>query len=200
VRRGVLSMEPTRPMARRALLKAVAASLVAVVAAACGGGDRRGDAPPRNADRQDQSAAPQDGAGAPSPRRPRGCPVTLPNHRIPPGQEQNPGAAEAPYFGNGRLWTVLDDNGILRRAPRRDGSVAEKRPWWRAVRGRLRITGRRLDAPAPSLRAHIPDGYGLTSFQASEIIFPTAGCWSVTGAAGAASLRFVTLVVKATGR
>jgi hypothetical protein len=126
--------------------------------------------------------------------------VTPPNHRIPPGQEQNSGADQAPYHGNGRLWTILPASGIVRRAPHRDGSIGEKFPWWRGVRGPLRITGRRLDAPAAPLRAHIPDGYGPTSFQASEIIFPTEGCWSVTGTAGEASLSFVTLAVKAQGQ
>jgi hypothetical protein len=96
---------------------------------------------------------------------------------------------------------VLPPNGIVRDAPKRDGSIHEKFPWWRgaAVRGRLRITGRRLDAPAPALRANVPSGYGPTDFQASGIIFPTAGCWSVTGTAGKAKLSFVTLTVTAGG-
>lgn len=133
-------------------------------------------------------------------RRPRGCPVTPPNGEIPPGQEHNPGADSAAYYGNGRLWTILYDKGILRRAPRRDGSIREKFPWWRAVRGRLRITGRRLDRHARPLRAHIPDGYGATGFQSTGLIFPSEGCWRVTGTAGPATLTFVTLVVKATGQ
>ncbi len=58
------------------------------------------------------------------------------------------------------------------------------------------IEGRRLDAPAPSLRAHVPEGYGETGFQSTAIDFPSEGCWEVTGRAGAASLTFVTLVVK----
>lgn len=71
-----------------------------------------------------------------------------------------------------------------------------KYPWWRAVVGKLTIEGRRLDAPAPPLGAWIPDGYGLTGFQATAIIFPTEGCWEVTGKAGEASLTFVMIVVK----
>ncbi|MGI8729029.1 MAG: hypothetical protein ACR2LK_03410 [Solirubrobacteraceae bacterium] len=125
--------------------------------------------------------------------------MTPPNHRIPPGQGANPGANRAPYYGHGRLWTVLNPGGVRER-PRRDGSIEEKFPWWRAVRGALRITGRRLDGRAPTLGARIPDGYGPTGFQASRIIFPTEGCWRVTATAGAASLSFVTLVVKAGGR
>jgi hypothetical protein len=67
--------------------------------------------------------------------------------------------------------------------------------WWRALPGpKLTIEGRRLDAEAPPLRASIPDGYGA-QFQATGIIFPTPGCWEVTGRAGGASLTFVTRVV-----
>ncbi len=52
--------------------------------------------------------------------------------------------------------------------------------------------------PAPPLRADIPEGYGLSGFQASGVIFPTEGCWEVTGRVGNVSLTFVTLVVKPT--
>jgi hypothetical protein len=97
------------------------------------------------------------------------------------------------------MWTVLVPDGIVRDTPHRDGSIREKFPWWRGagVRGRLGITGRRLDAPGPPLRADIPGGYGLTDFQATGLIFPTAGCWRVTATAGDATLSFVTLVAKA---
>ena len=120
--------------------------------------------------------------------------VTAPNGNIPPGQADNPGANEAPYHGDGRLWTVLPRDGIAHEARRRDGSVAVKFPWWRAVRGRLGITGRRIDNPAAPLRANVLEGYGLTGFQATGIVFPTPGCWEVAAAAGDSRLRFVVLV------
>ena len=71
-----------------------------------------------------------------------------------------------------------------------------KFPWWRGLRGRLVIEGRRLDAGAPPLRAHIPAGYGASGFQATGVIFPTPGCWEVTGHLGDTSLSFVVNVVK----
>jgi hypothetical protein len=182
-------------MPRRTLLAALAASVVMAVAWGCGGGDHRPENSPPDAAPHDPAAVKQ-GPDAPSTRG-SGCPVTPPDHSIPPGQSRNPGADRAPYYGNGRLWTVLPPNGTVREPPKRDGSIQEKFPWWRGVggRGRLTIAGRRLDAPAPPLRASIPGGYGLTDFQASGIIFPTAGCWSVTGAAGTATLSFVTLAL-----
>ena len=126
------------------------------------------------------------------------CQVTPPNGNIPPGQHGNPGADRAPYFGNDRLGTVLYPNGIVRETPGRDGSVAQKFPWWRGVRGHLKITDQRLDATAPPLRARIPAGYGPTGFQATALVFPTQGCWRVQATAGAASLSFVTRVAAAT--
>jgi hypothetical protein len=63
------------------------------------------------------------------------------------------------------------------------------------VQGELTIEGKRLDAPAPPLKSIVPDGYGDAGFQVSGLIFPTAGCWAVTGRVGIASLTFVTLVV-----
>jgi hypothetical protein len=75
-----------------------------------------------------------------------------------------------------------------------DGALGMKWGWRRAVRGQLRIEGRRLDGSAPPLRAEIPAGYGDFGFQSSALIFPTTGCWEVTGRVGTASLTFVTLV------
>jgi len=77
-----------------------------------------------------------------------------------------------------------------------DGSLAMTFPWWRGVRGRLSIVGRRLDGGAPPLRADIPQGHGEFGFQATTLIFPTVGCWEVTGRVADASLTFVTLVVR----
>ena len=56
--------------------------------------------------------------------------------------------------------------------------------------------GRRLDASAPPLRAEVSDGYGDQDFQASGVIFPTEGCWEITGQVGAARLTFVNVVIR----
>lgn len=81
-----------------------------------------------------------------------------------------------------------------------DGSISVKFPWWRAVEqvvGPLAIEGRRLDAPAPPLQSFVPDeGYRDTGFTPSALIFPTEGCWEVTGRVGTDQLTFVTLVVR----
>lgn len=124
------------------------------------------------------------------------CPVTIANGSTPPGERPS-----SEFHGNGALWTTLWPEGKVLATPpyvRPDGSIDMKFPWWRGpgVVGALSIEGRRLDGPASLLQAQIPEGYSDQGFQASGIIFPTEGCWEITGKAGGASLSFVTLVVK----
>jgi hypothetical protein len=78
----------------------------------------------------------------------------------------------------------------------RGGALGMKWGWMRGVSGELRITGRRLDGEAPPLRSEVPSGYGERGFQVSYLIFPTPGCWEVTGSVGQSSVTFVTKVVK----
>jgi hypothetical protein len=80
-----------------------------------------------------------------------------------------------------------------------DGSLEMKYPWFRAagLTGKLTITGRRLDAAAPPLKARIPSGYSDTGFQATALIFPTEGCWEITGRVGDTTLTFVNRVIRA---
>ena len=60
----------------------------------------------------------------------------------------------------------------------------------------LEITGHRLDADAPPLRADIaPSSAGGL---AVALYFPTTGCWEVTGTRDDDSVTFVLLVVRAT--
>jgi hypothetical protein len=108
-------------------------------------------------------------------------------------------------YGNPLLSTGLWPDGTIVFRPggpgfvTADGALSMKWGWLRAVRGQLRIEGRRLDDSAPPLRADIPAGYGDFGFQSSALIFPTPGCWEVTGRVGTASLTFVTLVQRIGG-
>lgn len=132
------------------------------------------------------------------------CPVSLPKRSAPSGDA---GFTAADFnYGNASLRVYLWPKGKLVAGPlpdgsswadiKPDGSIVAKLGWWRGVKGKLAIGGRRLDASAPPLRAHVPDGYGITGFQATGITFSTAGCWKVTGRVGGASLTFVVMVVK----
>lgn len=122
------------------------------------------------------------------------CTPTIANDSTPPGEKSAHG-----YYGNGSLWTALWSDGVVIADSSyvdSTGAIQMKWPWWRAptVVGEFKIDGRRLDADAPPLRVKLPSGYGTSGFQASTLIFPTAGCWQVDARVGDAALEFVTLV------
>ena len=128
----------------------------------------------------------------------RECSTTQPNGIHAGGEPDAPSS-----YGSRQLSTFLWSEGTVVFKPHGsgfrtpDGSLGMKFPWWRGegVRGFLRIEGRRLDGEAPPLRSEFQD-YGDRGFQATYVIFPTPGCWEVTGRAGDASITFVTQVVK----
>jgi hypothetical protein len=104
-------------------------------------------------------------------------------------------------YGNGALWVGgLWSDGVVIITPddvQPDGRFGMKFGWYRLTNGYLTITGRRLDGPAPPASGlTFPGGYGLTGFNASGVIFPTDGCWQVTGRVGRVALTFVTFVIK----
>jgi hypothetical protein len=130
----------------------------------------------------------------------RACPVTNANGESPPGEKP-----DESFYGNGKLWTALWPKGKVlagKQDVHPDGSIEMKFPWWAAgVEGGLSITGRRLDGPAPPVRAQINSGWPETGFSgdafwASGIIFASEGCWRITGSVGGTRLTFVTLVVR----
>jgi hypothetical protein len=76
-----------------------------------------------------------------------------------------------------------------------DGALGIKVLWTRKVHGSLEIGGKRLDGVAPPARAYMKD-YGDSGIQPSYLLFPTPGCWEITGLLGSAKLTFVVLVEK----
>jgi len=144
---------------------------------------------------------------------PPACAVTVPNQSQPPVKNfggtvtyspDYKGPRDGPVkdsYGNGKLWTILWSDGTVVFQPDgpgfidQDGSLSMKWPWYRGVQGRLTIRGKRLDGTAPPL-ADIPAGYRDTGFQATALIFPTEGCWEVTGQVGETTLTFVTRVIR----
>jgi hypothetical protein len=170
--------------------------------AGCGAGE---PAAPATASTATASTAPASTA-APGPPRPvtladaERCPVTLPRSVGPAGTSPDDFFGWGASYGNGVLWVGgLWPRGVIEAGPEfvaEDGSVGMKFGWWRTATGKLQITGRRLDASAPPARGVVPDGYGATGFQASGVEFPTEGCWEITGALPATSLRFVTFVIR----
>gem|GEM_PF-1797068 len=137
---------------------------------------------------------------------PAECPVTLPDGNAPPG-----GRASDGWLGNGRMWTWVwpEGAGNIPRAGystvRDDGSIAVRFIWWadmnvHNVRG-LAIEGRRLHGEAPPLEIESVFATDPPSIPRrepyqwrSQLVFPTEGCWEVTGTVGDTSLTSVLFV------
>ena len=193
-------------MMQRLIAATALAAGVSVALLGCGGGPAKtvvGSAPVARS----TPGSPQGAAAGPArhPARPvtmadaRRCPVTI-GHPVPsskPWREGLFGWQRA--YGNGSLWVgALWPHGVVIITPDNvdpDGRLEMKFGWYRLTSGFLTITGRRLDAPAPPASGRA-SGYGLTGFNASGVIFPTEGCWQVTGRVGRVTLTFVTFVIK----
>jgi hypothetical protein len=128
------------------------------------------------------------------------CAVTAPNGIPATGQRASRGVNR--IHGNESLSVTLtaDSTSVFRPggpgAVLPDGALRVKYPMYRGVLGQIGIQGRRLDAPATPLRAEVPTGYGAVGLQPILLIFPTPGCWEVTGTIGDVSLTFVVRVIK----
>jgi hypothetical protein len=77
-----------------------------------------------------------------------------------------------------------------------DGALGIKWAWVRRIPGDLIVGGRRLDGDAPPARSYMNFGYGRRGFQATYLVFPSPGCWEITGRIGDRSLTFVVRVEK----
>lgn len=90
------------------------------------------------------------------------------------------------YVGDNKVWWIR---------PKPFPDVSFNEGTWLLGHGKkgreFTVTGRRLDAPAPPLRFSVPDVYAQAR-QASNLYFPTEGCWQVTAKSGPSALRFVT--------
>lgn len=123
------------------------------------------------------------------------CPITIPNGSQPPNSTRYSG-----WHGNGVLWVNLWPYDVIFVVPGQidsDDSLTMKIDWVRGPKtiGPLTVEGHRIDAQVPPLQSKFTD-YGDKGFQPTTTVFPTEGCWEVTGKVGDASLTFVTLVLK----
>jgi len=131
------------------------------------------------------------------------CDVTVPNGIVAGASER-----QAQSYGNGLLSVGpfgLWPEGTVVFKPggagfiTRDGGLGMKFGWTRGVRGKLDVSGRRLDGVAPPLVFETNNGYGDVGFQASYLIFSTPGCWEVTAQVGEredSRIAFTVKVVK----
>lgn len=131
------------------------------------------------------------------------CPITQPNNVPPPPHLEHyagKGGTSSYYedgmwvgVGPGIHYTSADTANFLKA----DGSMAIKFWWTRGdgLEGKVVVFGERLDSDAPPLaQEDLERQYGSIGFTPLIIIFPTAGCWEITGTTGEHTLTFVVLL------
>jgi len=115
------------------------------------------------------------------------CPVTFP---------------QGGMYGNTALRVALPAGGKFVFKPGgpgfidRDGALGIKFAWDRLMPGRLFVGGRRLDGSAAPARSYMSPSVDEIGAQGTYLVFPTPGCWEITGRVGDAKLTFVLLVEK----
>jgi hypothetical protein len=127
------------------------------------------------------------GAEAKSAEPVAGCPTTSPESAA--GQIILPGSGR--ILALRRAAQPPPGDHLITEFVRSDGSISIKFPWW--VDGRLRITGASLDGHPGRVRGEyesVP-----RDFHPGYLVFPSEGCWRVTGRAGPTRLTFVVEVL-----
>ncbi len=114
-----------------------------------------------------------------------GCPVTPPTTERP--ADANTASFSRAWYRSpdGMIWASQSEHWFAG-----DGN---KVLWAKPSGSRLRVSGRRIDGPAPPLEAQLPDGYP-GGYQASGLLFAISGCWEITAQADNSLLRFVAAV------
>lgn len=101
-----------------------------------------------------------------------------------------PGTVRARLKEVGAFFGPIDD----------DGTISVKSLWrkdLRRAKGRLRVTGTRLDAPGGRFSVDLNRDYSerrTANFVPGSLIFSTTGCWQINGRAGKARVTYVALV------
>jgi hypothetical protein len=139
---------------------------------------------------------------------PDSCPVTKVADQpfIPPAPY--PSVRNA-WIGSAKLWTFVpaesEWEGVVHDTPG-ESQFSEKLFWWsegydwrKENPPELKITGKRLDGPAPPLTAAEHANAGWTNdrehpFMVTLISIPKAGCWQITGQYKGKELSYVVWV------
>lgn len=106
-------------------------------------------------------------------------------------------------YGNGFLSTTLPEDGVITRPREPDGTLFDKLGWSprRGFSGNLVVRGERLDGPgvlhvlSVNWGHTIVDGRPQRGSWRSAVVFPSEGCWRLTGRVGDISLTYVVEVV-----
>lgn len=128
---------------------------------------------------------------------PASCHVTRPNDNRPP-DNLVASSHGSDFYGNGKLWLAMWwKDGIIRAGTDagipQPGGVSIKTPWFQgaSTHGDLLVSGRRLDGPAPVINQQEGLGEG---WHVTGVVYPTPGCWQVSGSVGPTAITFVAWV------
>lgn len=129
------------------------------------------------------------------PKKEAACPETTAMWMKPPGDATVSGTPVPGYFYANGDQTILVSAWWAAKegSPLRAIEEGNKIGWFRPQGADLTITGQRIDGPALPLKAEVPCCY-TGQFQATGLIFPTSGCWKITGQSAGRSITFVVLV------
>lgn len=140
---------------------------------------------------------------------PASCPLTIPPQPefVPPSIPFVSPLESFPnefWFGSGHLWTAIPDDAIWYALPHNPEGYTQKIFWWSDLfslkdepEPDLTVTGQRLDAKAPLLKASkATNAYGgdIGESMLVGVDFPTLGCWEITGQYKKSELKFVVWV------
>jgi len=154
----------------------------------------------------------QEPSGQTQPAPPVSCPITRPPAKefIPPAPYKRDGNSF--WLGTKKLWTLLPERAIWEWAPHPPGHEQEVQPltakifWMRLgydsraeERPAIKVTGRRLDGPSPSLLVLPPTNAFQEpgSAMLTGVYVPAPGCWEITGDYHGDNVSFVVWVEQA---
>ena len=105
------------------------------------------------------------------------------------------------WFGTGTLWTSLPESGEWNGLPHTRDGYSQKTFWWSEgysaldePNPELKVSGKRLDSPTVVLKTS-PAAHAIASdigsAMLSGVVFPSTGCWEITGQYKGGSLTYV---------
>jgi hypothetical protein len=137
---------------------------------------------------------------------PESCPITVPQNPLftPSSPYDSLGFKGEFWYGSNSLWTAVRESGVWEALPHNPEGYTQKVFWWRdgyvwteEPEPDLIVTGERLDASAPLLKASKATNAYASDIGSAMLVgvdLPTLGCWKITGKYADAEVSFVVWV------